>query len=389
MLHQHFGLSGPAFHYTPPPEALYLSADHREALALLEWGMLHEATGFTLLVGESGTGKSTLVSALLKLRPEKVFVACISNPKLSFEQLMQLMLSQLDMRPTAHGKLELLRQFSALLGGLGRDEHVAVIIDEAQELSDEVLDDLRLLSNMEGNQERRLRFVLIGQPDLMEQLAKPELRALDQRIGARAILKPLAPKQARAYIECRLRSQGARANRIFAAAALDHLIDHSGGIARRINVLCNNAMLIAYGAGRRRVSLGMAKTATGEYEMFLSAHSALNGNGPRALASRPRHGSGLALAITTLLLAMVGAAVWSTPGRMLLSAIHTYGSHAVSRLSSDRAASEPSGVLGGILSERVRGLGNRVSDLGVERVIGGSDRLRASIARDGDLQVIK
>ena len=353
MLHQHFRLSGPAFHYTPPPEALFLSGDHREALALLEWGMLHEATGFTLLVGESGTGKSTLISALLKLRPEKVFVASISNPKLSSEQIMQLILSQLDTHPPAHGKLELLRQFSALLAGLGHDERAAVIIDEAQELSDEVLDDLRLLSNMESDQERRLRFVLIGQPELMERLAKPELRALNQRIGARAVLKTLAPKEARAYVECRLRAQGARANRIFAAAALDHVIDHSGGIARRINVLCHNAMLIAYSAGRRRVSLGMAKSATAEYEMFLSGHPPLNGHGPRAIESgQRRHSSGLGLAITVLLLAMVSAAVWSTPGRMLLSAIHTYGSHAMSRLSSDRARDEPLGILGRISASR-------------------------------------
>ena len=313
MYHQHFGLSGPPFQCTPAPDALYLSHTHREALAALEWGLLHEPTGFTLLVGESGVGKTTLVCSILARGHHNVRAAWVTNPKLNFDQMMQVVMSQLTPGRGGQTKLELTQGFASLLNDLAPGERVAIIIDEAQGLSDDTLEELRLLSNADSFAERRLQIIFVGQPELMERLASPAMHSLNQRIGARALLKTLRPAEVLEYIDCRLRAKGRSARKIFSAAALNYLVAHSGGNPRRVNVLSHNSMLQGYAAASKKVSLAMLKHAVSEYEGLMSARKARTGGGESARGARPGRRLRLAaLAVTALALAAAGVILcWS------------------------------------------------------------------------------
>lgn len=313
MYHRHFGLSGPPFQFTPAPDALYLSSTHRETLALLEWGLLHEPTGFTMLAGESGVGKTTLVASILARRLKNVRAALLTNPRLDFDQIMQVAMSQLAPGWSGQTRLELTEGFAELLNALAPGERVAIVIDEAQELSDDALEGLRLLSNADTFEDRRLQIILVGQPELITRLARPAMRSLNQRIGARAMLRPLRSDEAREYIDCRLRAKGGTVGKIFASTALGYLIAHSGGIPRRLNVLSHNSMLQGYAAGSKKVSLAMVKNAVGEYEDLLKAKGARGAADGSARPTKPRVGlTRAALAATALALAVAGALlVWS------------------------------------------------------------------------------
>lgn len=313
MYHHHFGLSGPPFQFTPAPNALYLSPTHREALAALEWGLLHEPTGFTLLAGESGVGKTTMVCSILARRNWNVRIALVSNPRLDFDQTMQVVMSQLAPGWSGQTSLELTEGFAQLLDELGPGERIAIIIDEAQELSDDALEGLRLLSNVDTFEERRLQIILVGQPELLARLARPAMQSLNQRIGARALLKPLRPAEVREYIDCRLRAKGGTAKKIFVPAALGYLIAHSGGIPRRVNVLSHNSMLQGYAAASKKVSLAMVKNAVSEYEDLLGTKGArVAVEAPARAVNPPSRVMRAALAMTALALAAACAfLIWS------------------------------------------------------------------------------
>ncbi len=330
MYHHHFGLNGPPFQFTPAPDALYLSPTHREALAALEWGLLHEPTGFTLLVGESGVGKTTMVCSILAQRLWNVRPALLSNPRLNFDQIMQVVMSQLAPGWSGQSRLELTEGFAELLDGLAPGERVAIVIDEAQELSDEALEGLRLLSNADTFAERRLQIIFVGQPELVERLRHPQMHSLNQRIGARAVLRPLGPAQVREYINCRLRAKGGAATRIFAAAALSYLVEHSGGIPRRVNVLSHNSMLQGYAAGSKKVSLAMVEKAVSEYEELLNSKTPRAADRPE-LSMIPRTRSKqAALAVTALALAAAGAIlIWSQAWLALNSSHASLGGAAI------------------------------------------------------------
>jgi general secretion pathway protein A len=311
MYHQHFKLSGPPFQFTPMPGALYLSKTHREGLAALEWSLLHEPTGFTLLVGESGIGKTTLVCSILARCYANVRNAYVSSPKLDFEQMMQVILAQLFRAAAGQSRLQLSETFRQLLEDLTPGERLAIIIDEAQDLADETLEEFRLLSNLDTGAERRLQIVFVGQPELTERLAEPRMAALNDRIGSRARLTPLGPDEMLDYIDSRLRTKGGTAKKIFAAAALKHLVRHSSGIPRRANVLCHNALLFGFAAGRTRISLKMASAAVSEFEAPLAGKSSTRKQ-PQA-APQPKSLAQAALAVGVLVLAALGALyAWSS-----------------------------------------------------------------------------
>lgn len=268
MYYRHFGLDGPPFRFVPSSRDLYLSRSHREALAALEWGALYEPSGFTLLIGEAGTGKTTLVKSILARNYARVRAACISNPKRGFEGILRELLRQFGLaaRPT---KLEMSAVFDRFLEQLKPGERLVILIDEAQTLDDESLEELRLFSNSGNADEKQLNFILVGQPELVQRLMRRELRQFNDRIGARALLHPLSTAEARAYLEFRLKAHGGSIERIFQPAAIDYIVARSGGIPRRINVLAHNAMLLAYSAGRPNVSLESARAAAAEYENLL------------------------------------------------------------------------------------------------------------------------
>lgn len=330
MYHEHFGLSGPPFQFNPAPDAIYLGKEHREGLALLEWGMTNEPSGLTALMGETGTGKTTLVFTVLAQHYANVRAAYMGNPKLGFDEMMREALEQLGIQADGGSKRELIKALAASLDRLGPDERIALLFDEAQELPDEALEELRLLSNVDVAAERRLQIMLVGQPELAERLSAPKARSLNGRIGARAILNPLEQAEARAYVEHRVRQKGSDASTIFVPRALSYLLAHSGGLPRRINVLCHNAMLLAYGEGRTRVEIAAAKEAVAAYEDFL-----VPGKQPDARMLRPQAshfrlpGPLMALALSGLMLgAAFGASYVVSPGRHNAGSARTVTSEA-------------------------------------------------------------
>ena len=263
--YRHFNLNRSPFEMVGQPNSLYLSKAHREGMAALEWGLLHEPGSFTLLMGDVGTGKTTLINAVLSRRFDLTRIAYIMDPKLGFEEMLRVILERLGYLPSAVTKLDLLKKFEWLFGQLRPRERIA-IIDEAQALSDETLEELRLFSNYGRDSKGHLVILLVGQPELLTRLMAPSLLQFHQRIGARAVLNRLQRDEAYEYIDHKLREAGGTANRIFAKHALKEIVGHSQGIPRQLNLLCNNALIRAYGGRLQRVSLSVARAAINEYE---------------------------------------------------------------------------------------------------------------------------
>jgi general secretion pathway protein A len=265
MYLEHFGLSAPPFQFTASPMGLFMSRTHREALAALEWGLLHEPSGLTLLVGDTGTGKTTLVCALLARQYREVRAAYLGNPTLSFMELMGSVLSQLGVRGGRANKAAMINAFSQFAADLPLTERIAILIDEAQALSDDTLEDFRLLSNLERHGRKAAQIILAGQYELARRLGDPAMRHFNERIGARAVLLTLSALESREYIEHRLSLCGASSKKIFAPRALEHIVRTSNGVPRRINALCHNSLLLVYSNGAKRVELATAKEAAADY----------------------------------------------------------------------------------------------------------------------------
>ncbi|MGH7906471.1 MAG: AAA family ATPase [Candidatus Binataceae bacterium] len=344
MYYRSFGLSGPPFQFTPSAPTLYLSKAHREGLALLEWGLVHEPSGFTLLAGEPGTGKTTLICSILAREFEHVRVVYLADPKLRFDEILRTIVSQLGIEPkSAGGKFDYLQALTRYLAGLKTGERVAIVVDEAQDLSDDALEELRLLSNQGRTDEKQIQLVLVGQPELMRRLMSPGLRQFGERIGARAVLNPLERDEIFGYIECRLSAREGHSREIFAPKALESIADYSGGIPRRINVLCHNAMLLAYSLGARQVSGKMARAAVTEYDNLFNAS-------PKAepLAARPRKRAPfkwMAIAGAAAVLIALGFYMQPAPARVADQPLSTelprdiaQDSHAVKQAADNSAA---------------------------------------------------
>ena len=278
MYCKHFGLWGVPFQFTPATSQLFLSKPHREGLAALEWGLLQEPSGFTLLVGEPGTGKTTLIGRVLADYYQRIRCVSLSNPRLSPDEILRSILDQLNVFPKSLGKLDLLYGLETYLNGLRARQGVLIVIDEAQDLSDDALEEVRLLSNLGSTEEKQLRFILVGQPELSTRLASPGLRQLNERIGAKAILNALQPNEVRQYIDYLLGLKGGSTNSIFEPKAIDHLIQHSGGIPRRINIRCHNALVNAYSTGSKRVTLDIARKTVAEGENILTTATPFDGS---------------------------------------------------------------------------------------------------------------
>jgi MSHA biogenesis protein MshM len=276
MYYRHFGLSGAPFQFTPSPKLLFKSKTHRETLAALESSLEQEPSGFSLLIGETGTGKTTLIASLLARSHAPLHIAYVTNPKIGFDDLLRDVARQFGI-PAHADRLEFLDAFDRYLEELPPHWQAVVIIDEAQALSNETLDDLRLFANRDIRGEKRLHFVFAGQPGLLTRLCAPELRQLNERFDVRVLLNPLDAAEAKGYVDFRLAAFGGSTETLFALGALEHLLGQSRGIPRRINLLCHNAMRRAYRAGEPRVSLDSARDAASEVEELFTGtrHAAL------------------------------------------------------------------------------------------------------------------
>jgi general secretion pathway protein A len=261
-----FGLNEKPFAITPDPRYLYLSERHAEALAHLLYG-INEAGGFIQLTGEVGTGKTTVVRTLLSRVPHHADVAVILNPRVTPVEFLLTICEELGLgipdadRDSVKQMVDALNR--RLLSGHAEGRRIIVIVDEAQNLSADVLEQVRLLTNLETPTHKLLQIILIGQPELRELLDRTELRQLAQRITGRYHLEPLSREETLGYVRHRLRVAGAVED-IFTPSALAEVHRLSGGIPRVINVTCDRALLGAYTQETRKVSSGLVRLAAGE-----------------------------------------------------------------------------------------------------------------------------
>jgi general secretion pathway protein A len=261
-----FGLSEKPFAITPDPRYLYLSERHAEALAHLLYG-INEAGGFVQLTGEVGTGKTTIVRTLLSQAPKDAEIALILNPKITSPEFLLTICEELGIGvpDSALGSLKDLVDILShyLLRAHAAGHRVVLVVDEAQNLSPQLLEQVRLLTNLETNTQKLLQIILIGQPELREVLGRSELRQLAQRITGRYHLNPLSHGETLAYVRHRLRVAGATTD-IFAPQALNAVFRLSQGVPRVINVICDRALLGAYSLDRHRVTAPLVRNAAAE-----------------------------------------------------------------------------------------------------------------------------
>lgn len=267
MYHQYFGLNEAPFSIAVNPRYLFMSARHRDALAHLLYGV-GSGGGFILLTGEVGTGKTTINRCLLEQLPQDTDVAIILNPALNALELLASACDELGIEydtqsPTLKTLTDKLHEF--LLENHANARNTVLMIDEAQHLDFDVLEQIRLLTNLETNSQKLLQIILIGQPELAQLLSRPELRQLSQRITARYNLEPLNLEETRAYIRHRLSVAGLIGNReIFPDSVVRGLFKRTRGIPRLINVLCDRILLGAYGQNKLQADRKMLQVAAQE-----------------------------------------------------------------------------------------------------------------------------
>ncbi len=262
MYEAYFGLQENPFTLSPDPRYLYLSEQHREALNCLIYG-IGEKKGFMVVTGGIGTGKTTLCRALLAGLDGATASALIFNPALSDIELLKTINQEFGIKMVGRGtKKRYLDGLNAfLMRNFAAGKNAVLLIDEAQNLSHSVLEQVRMLSNLETVREKLIQIILLGQPELRHLLALPSLSQLNERITVRYDLKPLAREDVQRYIEHRLATAGGEATGVFTAGSYALISRLSRGIPRRINAICDRAMLIAYGKDIRTIDRRIIRAA--------------------------------------------------------------------------------------------------------------------------------
>ncbi len=263
MYCEFFGFAEKPFDVTPDPKFLYLSRDHRETLAALMFG-IRERRGFIAVVGEVGMGKTTLLNTVLGRLDEKTRVAFIFNTDLSFNEMLAMALIDLGLGEPGETLLKVeginrLNNFA--IQQFSRGGNVVLVVDEAQNLDNSTMENLRLLSNLETRKHKLIQIVLSGQPELDHILAQPELRQLAQRISLKRYIMPFGEDETDEYIEHRLSMADYRGPALFSRQARKTIWEYSGGVPRKINILCDNALLIAYAMRQKTVEASVIEEA--------------------------------------------------------------------------------------------------------------------------------
>jgi general secretion pathway protein A len=273
----HFGLCQAPFNITPDPSFLYPSGSHREGLAQLSYG-IRARKGFVVLTGEVGTGKTTLIHALLNDLNGSTQTALIFSTIDTPIDLLRSVCEEFGLvdprrpRQEIHDYLVFLNEF--LLESYQKGENCALIIDEAQNLSAEVLESVRLLSNFETSKDKLLQILLVGQPELAVRLNSPELRQLKQRVMLRHHLRALSLQDCREYVSNRLKVAGGD-RAIFTPNAIESIYSYSGGIPRLVNVLCDNALLTAYALRKQEIDAAIVREVAEDLSITASAETRL------------------------------------------------------------------------------------------------------------------
>lgn len=269
-MYQHFyGLRELPFELTPNPKFLFFSPRHREALSNLQYG-LSSAKALTLLIGEAGTGKTTLLRAALESETcHRVKAIYINNPSLKRDEFVETLARRFELSSgAAASKAALLTELECVLRERrASGEITALVVDEAQSLSLELLEEVRLLGNMETATEKLLPLVLAGQPELADRLNDPALRQLKQRVALRCEIRPLDLQEAAAYIATRIRTAGGDASRLFTREAVSLIHEYSGGIPRTISVMCDNALVSGMALERQPVDRAIVLEVSRDFDL--------------------------------------------------------------------------------------------------------------------------
>jgi general secretion pathway protein A len=268
MYKEFFGLRANPFNVNPDPRYLFLTRHTEEALACLTYG-IQSRKGFVLLTGEVGTGKTTLINKLLEwLRLQQVATAFIFNSRMNVPQFLDYMMADFGIACDSKSKSQILqRLYNWLLDRYRAGETAVLIVDEAQNLTDEVLEEIRMLTNLETFTEKLLQIVLVGQPELETKLKQPQLRQLRQRLTLRAKTHPLTMDETKAYILQRLRIAGSDGRQIFDPEALVSIHKYSLGIPRVVNLLCEHCLVSAFVDQKTTITAQIVDAVAGDFDL--------------------------------------------------------------------------------------------------------------------------
>jgi type II secretory pathway predicted ATPase ExeA len=286
MYEKYFGFNTLPFSVSPDPRFFYDNRGCREAFAGLRYG-IEGRKGFTVLTGEAGTGKTTLVKVFIQRAEANIRTAFIIDPKLTATELLEFVLNDLGITPSARGRGALTVQLNDYLSAQLKQGHiVTLLVDEAQQLSDELFEELRLLSNLETNEEKLIQIVLLGQPELEDRLDRPELRQLKQRVTLHCRLAPLDDQEVNLYIQARLGTAGFEGEALFDPRAVEKIGLYTNGIPRLINVVCDNALLTCYALSKKHVSAEIVEEVACDLQL-ITRPLIEKARGPR-LSERPK-----------------------------------------------------------------------------------------------------
>jgi general secretion pathway protein A len=298
MYKEFFGLRANPFNVNPDPRYLFLTRHTEEALACLTYG-IQSRKGFVLLTGEVGTGKTTLINKLLEwLRLQQVATAFVFNSRMNVPQFLDYMMADFGIECSSRAKSQvLLRLYNWLLDRYRAGETAVLIVDEAQNLSEEVLEEIRMMTNLETFTEKLLQIVLVGQPELEEKLKQPQLRQLRQRLTLRAKTHPLSLEETKAYVAQRLRIAGSNGQPIFDTEALVAIHRYSDGIPRVVNLLCEHCLVSAFVDQQKLIARPVVEAVAKDFDLSDGTQAAAM---TRAMPMQPPGRVELAEALKTL-----------------------------------------------------------------------------------------
>jgi len=268
MYNAFFGFTLNPFNMSPDPSFLFRSKQHEEALANLIYGV-QSRKGFILLTGEVGTGKTTLINKLLEsLHQQQVATAFIFNSLLDVPTFLNYMMADFGITCDSQSKGQMLIQFyNWLLDRYGAGETAVLIVDEAQNLSDELLEEIRMMTNVESSMEKLLQIVLVGQPELEQTIRQPRLRQLRQRLTVRARTYPLSPGETKLYVSQRLRIAGSNGEEIFDPESLAAIYRYSNGIPRVVNLICEQCLVSAFVDQQKVVRVNVVDAVARDFDL--------------------------------------------------------------------------------------------------------------------------